>query len=94
MYNNIKLMKTFKSTIVAENGIDTIAASKIAELANDFKCDINVLVSENVANVKSIINFMSVGFRNNTKFEMTFNGIDENEAYNAFNALFKKLALI
>ena len=69
-------------------GIHALPASKIVQTANRFKCRIELVKDDTVADAKSILHVMMLGANFDSTVLVRASGEDEKEAITAFERLF------
>lgn len=85
----IELMIKRKIIITSNEGLHIRPASKLAKLANTFKCDVKFKSKEKMINAKSILELISVGAKCNDTLEVECNGEDEENAIRELAKAFK-----
>ncbi len=73
-------MITQEITLKNEEGLHARPATEIAKSASKYKCDIKFNVNEKQYNVKSVLNIMSAGIKDNTSIKIICDGSDEQQA--------------
>lgn len=70
-----------KIHIINKLGLHARAAAKFVTLASQFTCDISVIRGERSVNGKSIMGIMMLAASKGTELALTFDGIDEEQAF-------------
>jgi len=86
-------MKRIDGVIKSENGLTARLSAQIVAEANRFKSDIIIIVKDETADLKSIMNVMALIVPFNSPYSITIEGSDENLAYNNFNKILTELNL-
>ncbi|HHW79825.1 MAG TPA: HPr family phosphocarrier protein [Acholeplasmataceae bacterium] len=73
-------MNKISFEIIAENGIHARPATKLVNLAMNFKAEIMLESDGNTINLKSIMGLMSLGIYRGEIIHLTADGEDEEEA--------------
>lgn len=71
-----------------ERGLHLSSAAKIAKLAQSFKCKIQFIKGDVIANAKSVLNITGLMAPSGTAVKMVAEGDDEVEAVKAMEELF------
>ena len=87
-------MKTIKATIIDPVGLHARPASLLVKEASKFDSEITVKAKGNSGNLKSIMNVMALGVKQNEQVEIEISGSDENEAYEAIQKTLKENKLV
>ncbi|AAB95749.1 phosphocarrier protein HPr [Mycoplasmoides pneumoniae] len=88
-------MKKIQVVVKDPVGIHARPASIIAGEANKFKSELKLVSPSGVeGNIKSIINLMSLGIKQNDHITIKAEGTDEEEALNAIKAVLEKHQVI
>lgn len=68
-----------KEKVIVENetGLHARPASELVKLANQFKCNVQIITETKRVNAKSMLGVMSAGVRANTEIEIECEGEDE-----------------
>lgn len=79
-----------KSRLVVNNrrGLHARAATKLANISNQYQCNIAVRNAESIVDAKSIISIMLLAASEGTVLIFEFDGADEVKASNAVAELF------
>ena len=75
------------ATISNLTGIHALTASKLAQKAASFKCDIHIRASDKVADAKNTVELLSMGLIYNTDILIRAEGEDSQEAIRELKAL-------
>ncbi len=67
-------------TIVNSLGLHARPATFFVQKATAFKCSINIIKGERTINAKSLLGVLSMGITEGTTVELTFDGVDEEQA--------------
>ena len=81
-------------TIKSVNGLTSRLSSALVSMANRFKCDSQLIYLDESADLKSIMNVMSLVIRFNEPFSILTTGDDELTAINSIESLMKEIHLI
>lgn len=84
-------MKTFTYTIKDEIGIHARPAGMIASSAKKFNSEINIIFKDKEIKVTKIMAVMKLGVKCNDSITLTFNGDDEDEAYNEISKIIEEI---
>ncbi len=76
-------MKTFKYVITDNEGIHARPAGNLVKLVKTFKSDINITKGDKTVKASKTLAVMSLGASKGTEVEFTFDGEDEDAAYEA-----------
>lgn len=87
-------MKQFKAIIVDPIGLHTKPASILSAEASKYKSDIRLLANGKEANLKSVMNIMSLGIKKNCEITIKVMGPDEEEAIGKLKVILKENSLI
>jgi phosphotransferase system HPr (HPr) family protein len=71
-----------------------ISAELVAEANRAEGCDITLVLGDNTADLKSIMNRMSLVIRDGQEFLVRIEGSDEDEVYELFASLLQDLRLL
>lgn len=82
-------MKSIEVIVMNRAGIHARPATKIVEVANNFKSMIFFGKDRNKINAKSIMGILTLGAAYKTKIEISADGVDEEEAVSKLAALFE-----
>ena len=79
-----------KSTLVVNNrrGLHARAATKLANISNQYQCNIAVRNAESIVDAKSILSIMLLAASKGTELIFEFDGADETKASSAVAELF------
>jgi phosphocarrier protein len=80
-------MKEFTYVIKDEIGIHARPAGMIASTAKKFDSNINIFFKEKEVKATKIMAVMKLGVKQNDTIKLTFDGSDEDEAYNAVSTI-------
>lgn len=83
-------MKKFTYVIKDEIGIHARPAGMIASTAKKFNSEINIIFKEKEVKATKIMAVMKLGVKCNDSIILTFDGIDEDEAYNAVSKVIEE----
>ncbi|QZX49170.1 HPr family phosphocarrier protein [Mycoplasma sp. E35C] len=88
-------MKSFKATIIDPLGLHVRPASVLSSKMAKYKSKVTLKVIDGAtADVKSIINLMSLAIKQNTEVELSAQGEDEEEAINELRKVLEENKLI
>ncbi|AAP56379.2 Phosphocarrier protein HPr [Mycoplasmoides gallisepticum str. R(low)] len=88
-------MKSFKATIIDPFGLHVRTATVLSSKMGGFKSKVTLkIVGGATADVKSIINLMSLAVKQNTAVEFIIEGEDEEKAYEELQKALKDNKLI
>ena len=76
-------MKEFTYVITDNEGIHARPAGELVELAKGFTCEIKLAKDGKAADCKKIFGLMGLGVKKGHEVTMTFNGDDEDAAFEA-----------
>ena len=76
-------MKEFKYVITDAQGIHARPAGMLVKAAKEFACDIKLVKNDKAVNCKSVIGIMGLGAKKDEEVTLTFDGADEEAAYEA-----------
>lgn len=76
-------MKEFRYTITDPEGIHARPAGELVKAAKGFACDIQISKDGRSADCKRILNLMGLAVKKGQEVVLTFNGADEDAAYDA-----------
>lgn len=88
----MKIKKTY--FVIDPLGLHARPASKLVGIASKFKCEITANYKSRKANVKSILNLLSLTIHTESEFTIKFNGPDAAEAEKAITQGLKDNNLI
>jgi len=74
-------------TIINKLGLHARAAAKFVTTSSQFESDIQVARNGRIVNGKSIMGLMMLAAAKGTEIVIHINGVDEQEAFNAIEAL-------
>ena len=77
-----------------EEGLHARPATEIVKNASKYNCDIKFEVNGIKYNVKSVLDIMSAGIKNNTQIKIICDGVDEKEALTDLLEIFKNNSLV
>lgn len=80
--------------VKSPNGLSSRSSTALVNLSNHYKCDLFLLFNEEEANLKSIMNVMSLVIHFNESFSIKAIGSDEQIAIQKLEELMKDLKLI
>ncbi len=81
-------------TIKAETGVHARPATSLVQTAAKFDSDVNIVLGENKASLRSILGIMSLGIKNNDLVTLEVDGKDEAEAIAALETSLSEGGLI
>lgn len=81
-------------TIKAETGIHARPATSIVQTAAKFDSDVNIVLGDKKASLRSILGIMSLGIKNNDLVTLEVDGKDEAEAIEALEKSLSEGGLI
>lgn len=73
-------MINYQYTITKEFGIHARPAVLLAKNANDFTCSIQIGKADQMADAKNVMDIMGIMLMQGDEMQITFDGIDEEEA--------------
>jgi phosphocarrier protein len=88
-------MKTLNCKV--NNGIGVtsrISAELVAEANRAEDCEVTLIFGDNTADLKSIMNMMSLVIKDGAQFTIQISGEDEEEVYASFASLLQDLKLL
>ena len=77
-----------------EEGLHARPATEIVKNASKYNCDIKFEVNGIKYNVKSVLDIMSAGIKNNTQIKIICDGVDEKDALTDLLETFKNNSLV
>ena len=77
-----------------EEGLHARPATEIVKNASKYNCDIKFEVNGIKYNVKSVLDIMSAGIKNNTQIKIICDGVDEVQALTDVLETFKNNSLV
>ncbi|CAN5328193.1 HPr family phosphocarrier protein [soil metagenome] len=79
-----------KIKVINTLGLHARAAAQLVRLAGKFQCKIVLSRTDNnvIADAKSILSVLTLAASKGTELEITVEGSDEKEAFNAINEIF------
>lgn len=83
-------MREFKYAITDEMGIHARPAGLLVKAAKGFECAIKVAKGERAVDCKGIMGVMSLGAKKGDEVTLTFDGADEDAAYEAVSSFLKE----
>ena len=83
-------MKEFKYTITDPEGIHARPAGELVKLAKGFTCEIKLAKDGKAADCKKIFGIMGLAVKNGQEVTLTFEGEDEEAAYEAVSQFMKE----
>jgi phosphocarrier protein len=83
-------MPTRTVTVVNERGLHARPASRLAQMAGRFACDISIRHGDVVANAKSVLGVMTLAAGVGSSLELDANGADAAAALDALADLFAR----
>ena len=85
------VQKTYK--IINKTGLDAKMASTLVNKCSKYACDILLISSNMKVNLKSIMGVMSLNIHKGEIVDISFNGVDEEDAYNDISYLIQEIKL-
>ncbi|WP_290771123.1 HPr family phosphocarrier protein [Anaerofustis sp.] len=79
----------YSTTVKNKTGIHARPAKVLVEEAGKYSSDIKIKANDIETNCKSIMSVMALGATQGTDIQITINGSDEQEAYEAIKSLFE-----
>ena len=76
-------MKTFSYTIKDEQGIHARPAGELVKVVKSFACEVKIGKGGNMVDARKIFGIMGLGAKQGDKLEFSFNGEDEEKAFEA-----------
>lgn len=76
-------MKILAYTIKDEQGIHARPAGELVKIVKAFNCEIKIGKGDKKVDAKKIFGIMGLGVKKDETIEISFNGDDEEEAYQA-----------
>lgn len=86
-------MKTINGIVLSPNGLNARLSTQIVAEANKYKSNCTINVSDEEADLKSIMNVMALVVPEGKTFTITINGEDEDKAIEAFDKLLTEINL-
>lgn len=83
-------MKSFKYLIQMDEGLHARPATLIVTTAKQYNSNIQLKKEDKLVDCKRMISIMSLNIKKNDNIEVIVNGIDEEEAVNALEKIFKE----
>ena len=83
-------MKEFKYVITDPEGIHARPAGLLVKAVKEFSCDIKIAKGGKVMNSKAIFGVMGLGAKQGDEVTLTFDGADEDAAYEAVSRFMKE----
>lgn len=83
-------MKTFSYTIKDELGIHARPAGMLANEAKKYECEIKLKKGEKEVILSRLLMLMGLAVKKDDEVTVTFDGADEEEAYNVISTIFKE----
>ena len=83
-------MKEFEYTIKAADGLHARPAGVLVSKVTKFKSDVTISSNGKDASLKKLFAIMKLGVKQNDKIKVTFNGEDEDEAYNEITKIIEE----
>ena len=80
-------MKREKITILNENGLHALPASRFVKRAEKFKSDVTIAKDGVAVSGKSIMGILTLACEKGSKVELTTDGKDEKEAMSALRSI-------
>ena len=77
--------------ITNEQGIHARPATRLVQLANDYKADLHLLYKGNTVDLKSIMGVLSLGVTRGSTIVVRATGEDENQAMKQITRFFQDL---
>ena len=87
-------MKTIKGKVLAANGLTARLSAQLVAEANKYKSALTIIVDEETADLKSIMNVTALVVPNGLEYVIQIDGSDEEVAENHFVKLLKDLELM
>lgn len=83
-------MKEFKYIITDPEGIHARPAGMLVKAAKEFTCDIKIAKAGKAMGCKAIFGIMGLGIKKGDEVALTFDGADEDAAYDALSRFMKE----
>lgn len=83
-------MKEFRYVITDEEGIHARPAGELVKAAKEFTCKIQMEKDGKAVDCKKIFGIMSLGVKKGQEVVMTFDGMDEEAAFEAVSSFLKE----
>lgn len=83
-------MREFKYTINNKSGIHARPAGMLAKKANEFESKITIEKNGTSVNLEKLIALMQLEVKYNETVTVTFDGTDEDEAFESIKSLFEE----
>lgn len=83
-------MKEFTYVITDNEGIHARPAGELVKLAKTFACEVKLAKDGKAADCKKIFGLMGLGVKKGHEVTLTFNGDDEEAAYEAVSQFMKE----
>lgn len=83
-------MKVFEYTITDPQGVHARPAGQLVKEASNFNSDIQIEKDGQKADAKRIFAIMGLGIKSSQTIKVTFNGSDEDIAYNKISEFLKE----
>lgn len=83
-------MKEFKYVITDPEGIHARPAGMLVKTVKEFNCDIKIAKGGKTMNCKAIFGIMGLGVKKGDEVILTFDGADEDAAYEAVSRFMQK----
>ena len=83
-------MKTLSYTIKDEQGIHARPAGELVRAAKGYTCEIKIGKGGNMVDAKKIFGIMGLAVKNGQEVTLTFEGEDEEAAYEAVSQFMKE----
>lgn len=87
-------MKTIKGKVLATNGLTARLSAQLVAEANKYKSVLTIIVDEESADLKSIMNVMALVVPYGLDYEIQIDGLDEEAAETNFIKLLKDINLM
>ena len=86
-------MKTIKGKVLATNGLTARLSAQLVAEANKYKSVLTIIVDEESADLKSIMNVMALVVPYGLDYEIQIDGLDEEAAETNFIKLLKDIII-
>ena len=83
-------MKEFTYVITDPQGIHARPAGELVKACKNFACEIKIAKDGKAMNAKGVLGVMGLGAKQGQEITMTFDGEDEQAAYDAVSAFLKE----
>lgn len=83
-------MKEFQYVITDNEGIHARPAGELIKAAKEFACDIKIQANGKTGDCKKIFTVMALGVKKGQEITMTFDGEDENAAYEKLSGFLRE----